>query len=73
MEKKVPTLKHPDKEIKETTPLTPIELLPYKFPYRQLAKQNIRNHRNKQSHLKWGDKERNCNQMNGRLPTKRAK
>ena len=67
-------LKHPDKEIKETTPLNPIEFLPYKFTLqRQLAKQNIRNCRNKKSHLKWGYKKRTCNQRNGRLPAKRAK
>ena len=40
---------HPDKEIKETTPLNTIEFLPYKFTLqRQLANQNIRKCRNKQ-------------------------
>ena len=43
------TLKHPDKEIKETTPLNLTEFLTYKFALqRQLTKQNIRKHRNKQ-------------------------
>ena len=42
-------LEHPDKEIKETTPLNLIEFLPYKFTLqRQLTKQNIRKHSNKQ-------------------------
>ena len=54
------TLENPDKEIKETTPLNPIEFLPRKCTLqRQLAKQNIRKHRNKQkSHLKWGDQKK---------------
>ena len=43
------TLEHPDKEIKETTPLRPKEPLPQKFTLqRQLAKQDIRKRRNKQ-------------------------
>ena len=43
------TLECPDKEIKETTALSLTELLPQKFILqRQLAKQSIWNHRNKQ-------------------------
>ena len=43
------TLEHPDKKIKETTPLNLIELLLQKFTLqRQLAKQSIGNWRNKQ-------------------------
>ena len=43
------TLEHPDKEIKEITSVNPIELLPDNFTLqRELAKQNIRKHRNKQ-------------------------
>ena len=43
------TLEHPHKEIKESISLNPIELLPQKFTIqRQLTKQNIRKHRNKQ-------------------------
>ena len=43
------TLEHPEKEIKETSPLSPTEPLPQKFtPRKQLAKQNIQNHINKQ-------------------------
>ena len=32
------TLEHPDKEIKETTPLNPTELLPQKFPTKTASK-----------------------------------
>ena len=43
------TLQHPDKEIKETTPLNPIEFLPEKFILQtQLANRNIRKCTNKQ-------------------------
>ena len=42
-------LEHPDKEIKETTPLNPTEFLPQKFTLqRQPAKPNIKICRNKQ-------------------------
>ena len=43
------TLDHPDKEIKETASLSLTDPLPQNFTLRrQLAKQNIWNHRNKQ-------------------------
>ena len=43
------TLEHPDKQIKETAPPSPTELLPQKFTlWTQLAKQSIGNRRNKQ-------------------------
>ena len=43
------TQEHPDKEIKEATPLNPIEFLPQKFtPQRQLTNWDIRKHRKKQ-------------------------
>ena len=42
-------LECPDKEIKETTPLNPIEFLPQNFTLqRELAKQNFRKHRSRE-------------------------
>ena len=36
--KETATLEHPDKEIKETTPLNPTEFLPQKFPTKTASK-----------------------------------
>ena len=48
MEEKA-TLEHTDKEITETTPLSPTEPLPQMFTLcRQVAKQSIRTQKNKQ-------------------------
>ena len=69
-------LECPEKEIKETTPLNPIEILPYKFTLqRNLAKRNIRKRRNKgKQPPKIGrQKKEHAIKRNGRLPTKRAK
>ena len=51
------TLEHPDKKIKETTPLNLIELLLQKFTLqRQLAKHIRFTETNKKSYLTWGEK-----------------
>ena len=60
------TLEHPDREIKETTPLSPTEILPQKFTLRrQLEKQNIRNHRNKQKESPKMERQRESPQSKG--------
>ena len=60
------------KEIKVRALLSPTELLPQKFTLRrQLAKQSIRKHRNKQKEsLKWAKKEPTI-ERDGRLPSKK--
>ena len=68
------TLEHPDKEMKETTPLSPIEFLPQvhhtkttsKVKHQEVQKQTM-------SPIKWGDKKEHAIKRNGRLPSKRAK
>ena len=64
------TLEHPDKEIKETTSLNPIELLQWNFALkRELAKWNIRNCRNKQKESpKKGRPRQNLNQKEWKTP-----
>ena len=60
------TLKHPDKEIKETRTLSSTELLPQKFtPQRQLAKQSIWNCRNKPKELHKRGRQRKNLQLKG--------
>ena len=66
------TLEHPDKEIKETTPLSPTEFLPQKFTLqRRLA--NHRLQKQTKSHLTGEAKKNPTINRNGRLLSKRAK
>ena len=72
MEERV-TTEHPDKEI-ETKQMSPTELLPQKFtPRRQLAKQSIKNCRNKQRESPKMGRQRMNMQSKGRFPSKKAK